>query len=60
MLDRQGIVMNQKKLRRLYQEEKLQVRRRGGREQRGSGRRRKSGTDGQVAARVQAAWAQRP
>jgi putative transposase len=31
MLDRQGIVMNQKKLRRLYSEEKLQVRRRGGR-----------------------------
>lgn len=31
MLRRQGIVMNQKKLRRLYGEEKLQVRRRGGR-----------------------------
>ena len=31
MLQRQGIVMNQKKLRRLYREEKLQVRRRGGR-----------------------------
>jgi putative transposase len=31
MLDRQGIVMNLKKLRRLYREEKLQVRRRGGR-----------------------------
>ncbi|CDX20766.1 conserved hypothetical protein [Mesorhizobium plurifarium] len=31
MLDRQGIVMNQKKLRRLYREEKLQVRKRGGR-----------------------------
>jgi len=31
MLDRQGIVMNQKKLRRLYREEKLQVRRRAGR-----------------------------
>ncbi|MDF2620521.1 MAG: Integrase catalytic region [Xanthobacteraceae bacterium] len=31
MLRRQGIVMNQKKLRRLYREEKLQVRRRGGR-----------------------------
>lgn len=31
MLDRQGIVMNQKKLRRLYREEKLHVRRRGGR-----------------------------
>lgn len=31
MLDRQGIVMNQKKLRRLYRKEKLQVRRRGGR-----------------------------
>ena len=31
MLQRQGIVMNQKKLRRLYREERLQVRRRGGR-----------------------------
>ncbi|WP_395173052.1 IS3 family transposase [Roseibium alexandrii] len=31
MLERQGIIMNQKKLRRLYREEKLQVRRRGGR-----------------------------
>jgi transposase InsO family protein len=31
MLDRQRIVMNQKKLRRLYREEKLQVRRRDGR-----------------------------
>lgn len=31
MLVRQGIVMNLKKLRRLYREEKLQVRRRGGR-----------------------------
>ena len=31
MLQRQGIVMNQKKLRRLYTEEKLQVRKRGGR-----------------------------
>ena len=31
MLERQGIVMNMKKLRRLYREEKLQVRRRGGR-----------------------------
>lgn len=31
MLDRQGVLMNQKKLRRLYREEKLQVRRRGGR-----------------------------
>jgi putative transposase len=31
MLERQGITMNQKKLRRLYREEKLQVRRRGGR-----------------------------
>jgi putative transposase len=31
MLDRQGIVMNQKKRRRLYREETLQVRRRGGR-----------------------------
>ena len=31
MLERQGICMNQKKLRRLYCEEKLQVRKRGGR-----------------------------
>jgi putative transposase len=31
MLDREGVVMNLKKLRRLYREEKLQVRRRGGR-----------------------------
>ncbi|MCC0033207.1 MAG: IS3 family transposase [Brucellaceae bacterium] len=31
MLERQGINMNQKKLRRLYREEKLQVRKRGGR-----------------------------
>lgn len=31
MLRRQGVVMNQKKLRRLYAEERLQVRRRGGR-----------------------------
>lgn len=31
MLERQGVVMNQKKLRRLYREEKLQVRKRGGR-----------------------------
>jgi putative transposase len=31
MLKRKGIVMNLKKLRRLYREEKLQVRRRGGR-----------------------------
>jgi putative transposase len=31
MLERQGIVMNVKKLRRLYREEKLQVRKRGGR-----------------------------
>lgn len=31
MLKRQGIVMNLKKLRRIYREEKLQVRRRGGR-----------------------------
>lgn len=31
MLQRQGIAMNHKKLRRLYREEKLQVRRRGGR-----------------------------
>ena len=31
MLERQGIFMNHKKLRRLYREEKLQVRKRGGR-----------------------------
>ena len=31
MLERQGIAMNLKKLRRLYREERLQVRRRGGR-----------------------------
>ena len=31
MLDRQGIVMNLKKLRRLYRREKLAVRKRGGR-----------------------------
>ncbi len=31
MLDRQGIIMNLKKLRRLYREEKLAVRKRGGR-----------------------------
>jgi len=31
MLERQGITMNHKKLRRLYREEKLQVRKRGGR-----------------------------
>ena len=31
MLAREGLVMNHKKLRRLYREEKLQVRRRGGR-----------------------------
>jgi len=31
MLERKGIYMNHKKLRRLYSEEKLQVRRRGGR-----------------------------
>ena len=31
MLERQGIYMNHKKLRRLYREEKLQVRKRGGR-----------------------------
>ncbi|MFT4794456.1 MAG: putative transposase [Paracoccaceae bacterium] len=30
VLDRRGIVMNLKKLRRLYREEKLPVRRRGG------------------------------
>jgi hypothetical protein len=30
MLDRQGMVMNDKKLRRFYREEKLQARRHGG------------------------------
>ena len=39
MLERQGIFMNQKKLRRLYREEKLQVRKRGGRK-RALGKRR--------------------
>ncbi len=39
MLERQGIRMNQKKLRRLYREEKIQVRKRGGR-QRALGTRR--------------------
>ena len=33
MLHPQGIVMNQKELRHVYREEKLQVRRRGGRKQ---------------------------
>lgn len=40
MLERQGIVMNQKKLRRLYREEKLQVRKRGGGRKRALGTRR--------------------
>lgn len=31
MLERKGVLMNHKKLRRIYTEEKLQVRRRGGR-----------------------------
>ena len=31
LLKREGIIMNHKKLRRLYREERLQVRRRGGR-----------------------------
>ena len=31
LLTREGIIMNHKKLRRLYREERLQVRRRGGR-----------------------------
>ena len=39
MLERQGIVMNLKRLRRLNREERLQVRRRGGRN-RALGRRR--------------------
>lgn len=35
MLQRRGFMLNQKKLRRLYREEKLQVRRRGGRKRQG-------------------------
>ncbi len=54
MLDRQGIVMNQKKLRRLYREEKLQVRRRGGRK-RALGARRPM----LVPDRANARWSQR-
>ena len=50
MLSRQGIVMNQKKLRRLYREEKLQVRRRGGRK-RALGTRRPMLVPGRVNAR---------
>ena len=42
MLERQGIVMNLKKLRRLYREEKLQVRKRGGRKRALGTRDRKS------------------
>lgn len=42
MLQRQGIVLNRKKLYRLYREERLTVRRRGGRKQTlGTSRRRK-------------------
>ena len=37
MLERQGWQVNQKKLRRLYREEKLQVRKRGGRKRRALG-----------------------
>jgi putative transposase len=41
MLQRQGIVLNRKKLYRLYREERLTVRKRGGRKQAlGTGRRR--------------------
>jgi len=50
MLDREGIVMNQKKLRRLYREEKLQVRRRGGRK-RALGTRRPMLVPGRANAR---------
>ena len=50
MLNRQGIVMNQKKLRRLYREEKLQVRRRGGRK-RALGTRRPMLVPGRANAR---------
>ncbi len=39
LLTREGIVMNHKKLRRLYREERLQVRRRGGRKRAEPGRR---------------------
>src|SRR4028118_1823610 len=50
MLDREGIVMNRKKLRRLYREEKLQVRRRGGRK-RALGTRRPMLVPGRANAR---------
>ena len=50
MLERQGIVMNQKKLRRLYREEKLQVRRRGGRK-RALGTRRPDSDESAISAR---------
>jgi len=51
MLDRQGIVMNLKKLRRLYREEKLTVRKRGG-------RKRALGTRRPLARRMRAAIGQ--
>lgn len=50
MLRRQGIVMNHKKLRRLYREEKLQVRRRGGRK-RALGTRRPMGVPDRINVR---------
>lgn len=50
MLTREGITMNQKKLRRLYREEKLQVRRRGGRK-RALGTRRPMAVPDRVNAR---------
>ncbi|RWO17862.1 MAG: transposase [Mesorhizobium sp.] len=49
MLDRHGILMNQKKLRRLYREEKLQVRRRGGRKRALGTRRPMLVPDGAIA-----------
>src|SRR6188768_1176611 len=55
MLDRQGIVMNQKKLRRLYREEKLQVRRRGGRK-RALGTRRADPCSFRIAPMRGGAW----
>jgi len=50
MLRRQGIVMNHKKRRRLYREEKLQVRRRGGRK-RAPGTRRPMGVPDRINIR---------
>jgi len=49
MLQRRGIVMNLKKLRRLYSEERLQVRKRGG-------RKRALGTRRRIAPTSAGAW----